>query len=58
MNMEVHNWNLCVNNIDIDAVTASSVFLIGDNEEFNLASFFDTPPESYVLGSIVPLAPV
>ncbi|WP_029190967.1 hypothetical protein [Ornithinibacillus scapharcae] len=57
MNIEVHNWGLCVGDVTIDTVASSSVFLIGDNEEMKLSSFFDTPPESYVLGNIVPLAP-
>ncbi|MUK90126.1 spore gernimation protein GerPD [Ornithinibacillus sp. L9] len=57
MNMEVHNWGLNVGNIRVEAVTASSVFLIGDNEETALSSFFDTPPESYTVDVLVPLAP-
>lgn len=56
MKMEVHNWDLNVGNVEITIVTASSVFLIGDNDEFALSSFFDTPPEAAALGSIVPLA--
>ncbi|TMN23067.1 spore gernimation protein GerPD [Lentibacillus cibarius] len=56
MNMEVHNWELCVDQVDIGTVTASSVFLIGDNERFVLSSFFDTPPEAATIGTIVPLS--
>ncbi|RYG72612.1 spore gernimation protein GerPD [Lentibacillus lipolyticus] len=56
MNMEVHNWGLHVENVDIGTVTASSVFLVGDNESFVLSSFFDTPPEAAALGAIVPLS--
>lgn len=56
MIMEVHNWGLNVGNIQVDNVSASSVFLIGDNDEFILSSFFDTPPEAFTVGSIVPLA--
>ncbi|MFS0671962.1 spore gernimation protein GerPD [Ornithinibacillus sp. 179-J 7C1 HS] len=58
MNIEVHNWGLAVGDVAIDAITASSVFLIGDNEVIRLSSFYDTPPESYIVGSIVPLSPV
>lgn len=58
MNIEVHNWGLNVGNIQITAITASSIFLIGDNEEIILSSFFDTPPESYALGPIVPVAAI
>ena len=57
MNIEVHNWGLSVGNVAIEAVASSSVFLIGDNETIKLSSFFDTPPESYIVGAIVPLAP-
>ncbi|MEN1970359.1 spore gernimation protein GerPD [Lentibacillus sp. N15] len=57
MNLEVHNWNLCVGDVQIDAVTGSSVFLIGDNDEMKLSSFFDTPPEAFTIGTVVPLAP-
>ncbi|MFC0301679.1 spore gernimation protein GerPD [Virgibacillus soli] len=56
--MEVHNWNLEVGDIQVESVASSSVFLIGDNDYFILSSFFDTPPESYYVGPIVPLAPV
>ncbi|WP_284139458.1 MULTISPECIES: spore gernimation protein GerPD [unclassified Virgibacillus] len=58
MNLEVHNWDLNVQNVQVKVVTSSSVFLIGDNEEITLSSFFDTPPESYIIGSVVPLAAV
>ncbi|MGY0692821.1 spore gernimation protein GerPD [Virgibacillus sp. FSP13] len=57
MNLEVHNWGLNVGNVEVDAITASSVFLIGDNDEMMLASFFDTPPEAFTVGNVVPLAP-
>ncbi len=56
MNMEVHNWGLQVDNIDVGTVTSSSVFLVGDNESFVLSSFYDTPPEAAALGTIVPLS--
>ncbi|MBM7571495.1 spore gernimation protein GerPD [Aquibacillus albus] len=57
MNYEVHNWELNVGNVDITGVSSSSVFLIGDNETIQLTSFFDTPPESYIVGeSLVPLS--
>ncbi|CDQ40678.1 MULTISPECIES: hypothetical protein [Virgibacillus] len=57
MNMEVHNWGLNVENVSIDNVSASSVFLIGDNDEISLSSFFDTPPEAFTISNIVPLGP-
>ncbi|MBP1947288.1 spore germination protein PD [Virgibacillus litoralis] len=54
--MEVHNWGLQVGNVQIDAITSSSVFLVGDSEDIILSSFFDTPPEATMIGSIVPLS--
>ncbi|GGA73753.1 spore gernimation protein GerPD [Ornithinibacillus halotolerans] len=56
MNLEVHNWGLSVGDVAIELVASSSVFLIGDNEEIKLSSFLDTPPESYVIGNLVPLS--
>ncbi|WP_156288831.1 spore gernimation protein GerPD [Oceanobacillus salinisoli] len=58
MFMEVHNYGLHVGSVEIDAIGSSSVFLIGDNESIVLSSFFDTPPESYIVAAnLVPLAP-
>ncbi|RKQ31307.1 spore gernimation protein GerPD [Oceanobacillus halophilus] len=56
MNMEIHNWGLNVGKVEITAVGSSSVFLIGDNDSIVLSSFFDTPPESFTVGNIVPLS--
>ncbi|SDL99203.1 spore gernimation protein GerPD [Sediminibacillus halophilus] len=56
MNFTVHNWDLHVGNIEVTAVSSSSTLLVGDNEKINLSSFFDTPPESYIVGSLVPLS--
>ncbi|GAA0438110.1 spore germination protein GerPD [Lentibacillus halophilus] len=56
MNMEVHNWGLHVDHVNVGTVSASSVFLVGDNESFTLSSFYDTPPEAAAIGSIVPLS--
>lgn len=58
MILEVHNWGLNVGNIELGDVSASSVFLIGDSEVMTMSSYFDTPPESYTVGSIVPLGGV
>lgn len=55
MNYEVHNWGINVGSVRIVGVASSSVFLIGDNEEITLSSFFDTPPESLIVGTMVPL---
>lgn len=55
--MEVHNYGLHVGNVHIDAVGSSSIFLIGDNDTIVLSSFFDTPPESYTVTNLIPLAP-
>ncbi|WP_113868622.1 spore gernimation protein GerPD [Paraliobacillus ryukyuensis] len=56
MNFEVHNWGLHVGGIDITAVSSSSTFLVGDCEWMQLQSYYDTPPESYIVGSFVPLS--
>ncbi|GGM25184.1 hypothetical protein GCM10011351_08610 [Paraliobacillus quinghaiensis] len=58
MYFEVHNWDLKVGNVDIKAVSSSSLFLVGDNDCMQLYSFYDTPPDSYIVGSLVPLSRV
>lgn len=58
MYFEVHNWGLNVGGIDITAISSSSVFLVGDNDYMQLQSYYDTPPESYIVGSLVPLRQV
>ncbi|UOQ86548.1 spore gernimation protein GerPD [Gracilibacillus salinarum] len=50
MHYQVNNWNIGVGNISILGVSASSLFIVGDSHEIHLASLFDTPPESYVVG--------
>ncbi|GEN52946.1 MULTISPECIES: spore gernimation protein GerPD [Halobacillus] len=50
MNHVVHNYGLHVGNIRVTGVSGSSVFLIGDNKTIRLQSFFDTPPESLIIG--------
>ena len=58
MYFEVHNWELKVGNVDITAISSSSLFLVGDNDFMQLQSLYDTPPESYIVGSLVPLSRV
>ncbi|UOQ46891.1 spore gernimation protein GerPD [Gracilibacillus caseinilyticus] len=50
MHYQVNNWNIGVGNISILGVSSSSLFIVGDSHEIHLASLFDTPPESYVVG--------
>ncbi|MRG87036.1 spore gernimation protein GerPD [Salinibacillus xinjiangensis] len=54
MNFTVHNRELNVGHVQIMGVASSSVFLVGDNETIQLSSMYDTPPESYIVGSAVP----
>jgi spore germination protein PD len=57
MNFTVVNKDIKVGNIDIMGVSTSSILLIGDTKTITLSSSFDTPPESLIIGSIVPLSP-
>lgn len=56
MNMQVENKELTVGSVQITGVSSSSVFLIGDTQCITLSSIFDTPPESLIIGPLVPLA--
>ncbi|WP_226670013.1 spore gernimation protein GerPD [Metabacillus litoralis] len=57
MNFTVVNKDIQVGAIDVTGVSSSSVFLIGDTNTISLSSVFDTPPESLIIGPLVPLAP-
>lgn len=57
MNLQVINRELLVGNIEIAGVASSSLVLVGDADIIQLASAFDTPPESLIIGPFVPLTP-
>lgn len=57
MNFHVYNRDLSVGNIRITGVASSSILMIGDTQTIQLASVFDTPPESLIIGPFVPLSP-
>jgi spore germination protein PD len=57
MNFTVVNKDIQVGAIKVVGVSSSSVFLIGDTQTIALSSVFDTPPESLIIGPLVPLAP-
>lgn len=57
MNFEVYNRELCVGTIRITGVASSSLVMVGDTETIQLASAFDTPAESLIIGPFVPLEP-
>lgn len=57
MIFEVYNREFCIGNIKIMAVASSSLVMVGDTETIQLASAFDTPPESLIIGPFVPLQP-
>jgi spore germination protein PD len=57
MNLQVINRELSVGSIDIEGVASASLVLIGDADVIQLASAFDTPPESLLIGPFVPLTP-
>lgn len=52
----VINRNIEVGDIRSTGVSSSSLLLIGDTDSVYLSSIFDTPPESLIIGTYVPLA--
>ncbi len=56
VDLYVENKCLQVGSIYIIGVSSSSTFLIGDTDSISAASVFDTPPESVIIGPLVPLA--
>ncbi|XEC93957.1 spore gernimation protein GerPD [Paenibacillus tarimensis] len=57
MKMIVENREITVGSVNIIGVTSSSVFQVGDTDVITLSSIFDTPPESLIIGPLVPLSP-
>jgi spore germination protein PD len=57
MILQVENKEISVGNIQVVGVASSSLLLIGDAQNITLNSVFDTPPESLIIGPLVPLAP-
>jgi spore germination protein PD len=57
MIFEVYNRDLCVDTIKIIGVASSSLVMVGDTQTIQLASTFDTPAESLIIGPFVPLEP-
>lgn len=57
MKVHVVNDKLQVGSIRIIGISSSSVLLVGDTQSIINSSIFDTPPESVVVGPLVPLAP-
>lgn len=55
MNFEVYNRDICVETIRIIGVASSSLVMVGDSQSIQLASTFDTPAESLIIGPFVPL---
>ncbi|MFC3883673.1 spore gernimation protein GerPD [Bacillus songklensis] len=56
MNFTVINRELLVGDIKLVAVSSSSLFFVGDTQSMTLASAFDTPAESLIIGPFVPLS--
>lgn len=57
MNFEVTNHEVCVDQIQVIVVSSASLFHIGDSHAIQLTSTFDTPPESLIIGPLVPVVP-
>jgi spore germination protein PD len=57
MNIHVVNRSLQVGSIRILSISSSSMLLVGDTQSIVNSSIFDTPPESVIVGPLVPIAP-
>lgn len=49
------NHGLQVGCIQMTAIASASLLQVGDTEQVTLYSMFDTPPESVIVGPLVPL---
>ncbi len=57
MKFTVINHDISIGNIDVLGLSSSGILLVGDSEIIKTSSIFDTPPESLIIGPLVPLAP-
>ncbi|WP_270170406.1 spore gernimation protein GerPD [Paenibacillus sp. SYP-B4298] len=55
MKIHIENHHLSVGSISLVGVSSSSMLQIGDAECITLYSMFDTPPESVIVGPLVPM---
>ncbi|WP_373230525.1 spore gernimation protein GerPD [Cohnella sp.] len=53
--LNVTNGPVNVGSIRLIGIAASSSLLLGDTESITLYSYFDTPPESVIVGPLAPL---
>ena len=56
MDFHVTNENICINEIRLLAVGASSLLKVGDTQSIQLFSSFDTPAEALIIGPFAPIA--
>ncbi|MCD9021374.1 spore gernimation protein GerPD [Cohnella silvisoli] len=55
LNLNVTNGPVSVGSIRLIGISGSSSLLLGDTESLTLYSYFDTPPESVIVGPLAPL---
>lgn len=56
--LQVTNGPVYVGAIRVIGVASSASFLVGDADSLTLYSYFDTPPESIIVGPLAPLPPL
>ncbi|MFF2090283.1 hypothetical protein [Paenibacillus sp. NPDC058174] len=54
IHFHVYNHALVVGSIEVLGVASSSSLQVGDTDYMTLYSMFDTPPESVIVGPLVP----
>lgn len=55
--LNVVNGPVTIGSMRLVGVVSSSSVLVGDTEAISLYSYFDTPPESVIVGPLAPLPP-
>ncbi|SFB20640.1 spore germination protein PD [Cohnella sp. OV330] len=53
--MIVNNEPVRIGSIRVLGISSSSSMLVGDTQSMTLYSYFDTPPESVIIGPLAPL---
>lgn len=56
--LQVVNGPVYVGAIKVIGIASSAALLVGDTDSLTLYSYFDTPPESLIVGPLAPLPPL
>lgn len=58
MRYTVINGDISIGKMTIDTIATSSTLMVGDTKCVSLLNFFEGPPETVIVGVVVPVVPL